>query len=182
MERPNADEYVPYYDRYISLVTEDDVLALARDQVEEVRRFAAAIPRELEEHRYAPGKWSVREVFGHLIDVERVHAYRAFAIARGETKDLPGFEPDDFAAESGAGAVALRDLVEELVQERLSNVSFLARLSPRAWRRIGTADGKRISVRALAYILPGHIKHHLRLLRELYGVGEAGNPGAGAPR
>jgi hypothetical protein len=171
MERPAPDEYIPYYGKYISLVPEGDVLQVAEEQVGEVRAFVETVPEDMEGYRYAPGKWSVREVLGHLVDVERVLSYRAFAIARGETQALPGFEPDDYAAASEANRSSLQYLAEELEHVRLGNVAFLRRLSEEAWRRVGTASGDRISVRALAYILTGHVRYHLGHLRERYGLG-----------
>src|SRR3954469_21244316 len=102
MRRPNPTEHIPYYEKYIALVPEGDVLQFMEGQISEVRAFAEAVSEEREGYRYAPDKWTLREVLGHLIDAERVLSYRAFCIARGETKPLNGFEPDDYAAEAEA--------------------------------------------------------------------------------
>ncbi|HZF08121.1 MAG TPA: DinB family protein [Thermoanaerobaculia bacterium] len=174
MERPAPNEYVPYYEKYIALVPlgpGTDVLQVLEDQIPQVRAFFAAIPEARGGERYALGKWSVREVLGHLIDVERIMAFRALCIARGETKSLTGFEPDDYAAQSDVDRCLLADLVEELVLVRRANLAMLRRLSEEASRRMGTASDNPVSVRALAHIMAGHVPYHLQLLKERYGVG-----------
>jgi DinB superfamily len=145
--RPGEGEYAPFYAGYVALVPEADILAVLERRAGELRELAASVPAERETHRYAEGKWSVREVLGHLVDGERVFGYRAFCISRGE-----------------------RELADELGLVREPNLAFLRRLSPRDWERMGTASGKPISVRALAWIMAGHPRHHVRSLREHYGV------------
>ncbi len=132
--------------------------------------LVAAVPESAAGHRYAPGKWSLREVLGHLVDTERILAYRAFSIARGETQPLNGYEPEEYAAESAADGTRLRDLLAEFEHVRRGNIAMLRRLPGEAWQRVGTASGHPISVRALAYIMAGHIPHHLGIIREQYGV------------
>lgn len=170
MGRPAPTEYAPFYAGYVALVPEDDVLTVLESQASDWRRFAAAVPAERESHRYAPGKWSIREVFGHLVHAERVFGYRAFAISCGEQAPLPSFDENAYVAASGDGAVALGALVEELVAVRQANLAFLRRLPTGAWGRVGTASGKPVSVRALAFIMAGHPRHHLAILRDRYGV------------
>jgi hypothetical protein len=171
-QRPTADEYAPFYAGYIGKVTEDDVLPVLAEQPAILRRLAAAVPPERETYRYAPGKWSVREVAGHLGDVERVFGYRAWRISRGDTTPLSGFDENRYVEASNYGERPLAELVEELATLRQANLALLRSLPPEAWPRLGTANNNPISVRALAYIMAGHVRHHLDVLRERYGVGE----------
>ena len=168
--RPAATEYAPFYAGYVSLVAEDDVTAVLEKQLDELRALGASVPRERECWRYAPGKWSVREVFGHLIDGERIFGLRAFCFSRGEREPLPSFDENAYVAASGYDAVPLAVLVEELVEVRRGNLAVLRRLDAEGWARVGTASGRPVSVRALAYVMAGHPRHHLAILRERYGL------------
>jgi len=170
MQRPAPTEHIPYYEYYVSLVPGDDILKVFMEQLSEVRAFVDSVPEEKERYRYAPGKWSLREAMGHVVDSERIFAYRACCIARGETQGLNGYEQDDYVANSEAGNRSLRDLFEELEHQRRSNVSMLRGLSDAAWKRMGSANGDPVSVRALVYIMAGHVTHHLQVFRERYGV------------
>jgi hypothetical protein len=170
MQRPNPTEHIPYYEKYIALVPEGDVLQFMEGQIAEISALVEAVSEEQERYRYAPGKWSLREVLGHLIDTERVLSYRAFCIARGETQPLNSFEPDDYAAQAEADRTSMRDLFLEFENVRRGTLAMLRRLSEEASRRVGTASGHPISTRALAYIMAGHIPHHLQIVREKYGV------------
>jgi hypothetical protein len=170
VQRPEPTEHLPYYERYIALVPEGNILDLLENQLADLRAFVAAVPESRAGHRYAPGKWTFREVLGHLVDTERVLAYRAFSIARGEIQPLNGYEPEEYAVEAEADRTSMADLYQEMESVRRGNIAMLRRLSEEAWRRIGTASGYPISVRALAYIMAGHIPHHLRIVREKYGV------------
>jgi hypothetical protein len=133
-------------------------------------RLAALMARDREEFRYEPGKWSVREVIGHLTDAERVFGYRAFCIARGEQKMLPGFDENAYVAESGYDRHPVADLVREFIDVRRANLDALGRLNRNAWTRQGNANGHTITVRALAYIMAGHVRHHCEILTTRYGV------------
>ena len=168
-ERPTSDEYAPHFEGYVSRVKGSDVLAVLRDQVE---GFATAlsVPEEKAGHRYAPGKWSVREVAGHVLDGERVFAYRALCIARGEKGSLPSFDEQEYMKPAPFERYSLAELLEEWRALRGANLSMLAHLDDAAWRRIGTANGKPTSVRALAFVMAGHPDHHLAVLRERYGI------------
>jgi hypothetical protein len=168
--KPAETEYAPFYAGYVSLVPEGDILATLAGQVEEFRRFAAKVPPDREGFRYAPDKWSVREVMGHLVDGERVFGYRAFCFSRGEQAALPSFDEQVYVQSSSYDRLPLADLADELVGVRRSNVTFLRRLDAGAWTRTGTASGKTISVRALAYIMVGHCRHHFEVLRDRYGL------------
>jgi hypothetical protein len=167
--RPEETEYAPPYGRYIARVPETAILPVLESQIVELRALAEAAA-EKETYRYAPGKWSVRELIGHLTDAERVFGFRAFCFSRGEEAALPGFEENQYVAASGYDAVDLASLVREWVLVREANLEFLRRLPEESWSRTGTASGWAISVRALVYALAGHVRHHREVLRQSYGV------------
>ena len=168
--RPGEGEYAPFYAGYVALVPETDILAVLERQAAELRELAASVPAERETYRYGEGKWSVREVLGHLVDGERVFGYRAFCISRAERAGLPSFDENQYVAETRSNAIPLRELADELALVRESNLTFLRRLEAREWERAGTASGKAITVRALAWVMAGHPRHHVRILHERYGL------------
>jgi hypothetical protein len=167
-EKPGIEEFAPFFAGYVSLVPETDVLPVLEDQAAEVRRQAQLFSPDRESFRYAAGKWSVREVVGHMGDAERVFGYRAFCIGRGEAANLPGFDEQQYVAHSSFGACALADLVDEFSRLRESNLLVLRRLDEAAWKRFGSANGSPVSVRALAFIMAGHVRHHLNVLSTRY--------------
>jgi hypothetical protein len=168
---PAADEYAPYYGRYIALIPPGaDILGQLDRQREEVLTRFRTVPESKGAHRYAPGKWSVRQVVCHLTDTERIMAYRALRIARADATPLPGFDENAYAPESGADAVPLAELVAEFADVRRASVALFRHLPADAWVRRGTASESPFSVRALAWIIVGHPIHHLGVLRERYGV------------
>src|SRR5229473_3014010 len=171
MNRPNESEYAPYYQGYVAHVNETDILPVLRTQLDELDVLLGRVGPEYERHRYAEGKWSIREIVGHLIDAERVFGYRAFSIARGEKQNLPGFEQDEYMLTAPYDKIDLEDLLSELRLVRLSNIAMLRNLDEQAWQRIGTANDAQVSVRALAFIMAGHVRHHMGVLRERYQVG-----------
>jgi hypothetical protein len=168
MDRPSAAEFASFYAGYVSLVPEADIMSVLEGQADDVRLQTRAFIPKREEFRYADGKWSVREVLGHMTDAERVFGFRAFCFSRGEENALPGFEQDDYVARGGFDRCSLVDLVQEFCQIREMNLTVLRRLNDAAWQRMGTASGKRVSVRALAYIPAGHVRHHLHVLSTSY--------------
>jgi hypothetical protein len=168
-ERPTDSEYAPYYERYVSLV-DGNVLAVLEEQKGVLRRLAESIPPERESYRYAEGKWSIREVIGHMIDGERVFGYRSFCISRGDQTPLPGFDENRYIADSDYNNRSLHDLVDELIAARDLNLRTFHALSEEAWSRLGIASGHPVSVRALAYITAGHLKHHVKVLASRYGM------------
>jgi uncharacterized damage-inducible protein DinB len=168
--RPTETEYASFYAGYVALVPEADVLSVLEGQAEVIRRLLAPVPAEKEGYRYAEGKWSLRQVLGHLVDAERVFGYRAFCFSRGEQAALPSFDENEYVGAGRAESIPLARLVEELALVRQGNLAFLRRLDDREWARVGTASGKPVSVRALAWIMAGHPRHHLNVLRERYGV------------
>ena len=170
--RPQENEFAQFYAGYVALVPEDDILKVLDEQVTVFRAIAASVPADKETWAYAPGKWTVRQVFGHIADGERVFGHRAFCIARGDQQSMPGFDEQAYMAESGCHACPLSELVDELAALRAVNLMFLRKLPPEAWRRMGSANGTPVSVTALAYMLAGHARHHLGVLHERYGLPE----------
>jgi uncharacterized damage-inducible protein DinB len=170
MQRPTEAEYATFYARYVALVPETDVVGVLEHEIDEIRRLLASVSPGKESYRYAEGKWSIRQVLGHLVDAERVFGYRAFCFSRGEQAALPSFDENQYVAAAGSDATPLRELCDELALVRESNLAFLRRLEPREWARVGTASGQPVSVRALAWIMAGHPRHHVQVLRERYGV------------
>lgn len=171
MDKPTAEEYAPAFAGYIARVTESDVLGVLAGQPEELRALARTIAPEREQYRYAAGKWSVREVVGHMTDVERVMGYRAFAIGRGDRTHLPGFDDPAYIAASRYDERSLRDLVEDFVLVRAANLRVLEAFDPAEWVRRGIANENTVSVRALAFIMAGHFRHHMESLKSKYGIG-----------
>ncbi|CAG1773293.1 hypothetical protein BAC2_03869 [uncultured bacterium] len=166
--RPQVSEYAPYYERYIAQVPGDDVLSVLRGQAGEVERLFGRVGAGSETFRYGPDKWTFREVAGHLTDAERVFGLRAFCFSRGERAPLPSFDENAYVEEGRYGGVSLHDLVTEFVAVRAANVAFLSRLEDDRWTRVGTASSHAISVRAIAFIMAGHVRHHLAILDERY--------------
>ena len=169
--RPTADEYAPYYARYVSAVPEGDVLETLEHQIEETVALLAAVGESRAGHRYAEGKWSVRELVGHMADAERIFAYRALCIARGETASLPGFDEDAYVAGADFDARTLNSLLGELTTVRRSTLSLFRNLGDAALARRGTANGQSVTVRGIAWIVAGHERHHQQILRERYLAG-----------
>lgn len=171
--RPDASEYLPYYGKYIALVPDGDLVEMLRTNLDETLALVRGLPESRGGHRYGPDKWSIREVLAHVIDAERIFAYRALRIARGDTTPLPGFDENAYAAASEADARTLADLADELEHVRLGNVALFRGLSDEALARRGMASDAAVSARALAWITAGHELHHRALLRERYLAGDA---------
>jgi uncharacterized damage-inducible protein DinB len=166
--RPEANEYAPYYEKYVSLVPDADIAGTLARQNEETLALLGTVAEERAGFRYEPGKWSIKQVVGHLIDAERIFAYRALAIARGERQALPGMEQDEYMARADFDARTLADLTEEFAHVRRANVLMLRGLDAEAWSRRGVASDNEVTVRALAYIIAGHEAHHVQILRARY--------------
>ena len=168
--RPAPEEHAPFFAGYVKLVPETDVLPVLAAQASEIRRLAASVPADRGTFRYAPGKWSVREIFGHIGDAERVFGYRAFCISRGDRTPLPGFDENDYITESAYDERTVVELADDFAGLRGANLAVLGRLDPARWARVGNANGNPVSVRALAFIMAGHVRHHLGVLKARYGV------------
>lgn len=170
IERPGQGEYNPYYQRYLTDVPDGDLLELLQLQGAEMVSLLRSISEDKSTYRYEPGKWSVREVVGHVVDTERVFTYRALAFARGEKAPLPSFDENQWAGVSNAAHRRLADLTDECIAVRAATLALFRGLAPADFARAGVASDSTVTVRALAWITAGHERHHLRLLRERYKV------------
>ena len=167
--RPAPDEYAPALAGYVGRIAEhEDILVALARQHEELLAWLGRVPPGGGDHRYAPEKWSIKEVVGHLSDTERVWAYRALRIGRGDATPLPGFDDQAYVPEQRAADRPLADLVEEWDAVRRATLTLLRNLPPGAWTRRGMASDLPISVRALAYVTAGHVRHHLEVLEARY--------------
>jgi hypothetical protein len=166
--RPEKSEYPSDCEGYVSRVPDGDVVAVLGKQLDETLALIRSIPEARGDYRYAEGKWSIKELFGHGIDGERVLAYRALRFARGDTTPLSGFEQDDFVRGADFNKRSLEDLASEYEYVRRASISLFASLEDSAWDRRGTANNNEVSVRGLAFIIAGHERHHLEVLRTRY--------------
>jgi uncharacterized damage-inducible protein DinB len=168
--RPEPSEYAPFFAGYVAKVLAGEILEVLEDQRARVVDGLSDLSDDRVDFRYAEGKWTVRQVLGHVNDAERVFGYRALCIARGEAAPLPGFDEQLYMANAPFAECAFADLRYEFDALRRANVLLLRQLDEAAWRRQGTANGTPVTVRALAYIMAGHVEHHLGILRERYQV------------
>lgn len=169
--RPQADEYAPYYGQYIRRVPSGaDIFAVLSGQPDELRALLASVSDDRASVRPAPGEWSVKEVVGHVCDAERIFAYRALRVARRDTTPLPGFEQDDYVRATDLNARSLPDLVEEFALQRRANVLCFQPLTEAESQRRGTASNNPVSVRALLFMMAGHVMHHIESLKTDYKV------------
>ena len=167
MNPPQPDEFSPYYATYINTVSEN-VLGELEHQATSFPKFLKLISDEKAYYAYAEGKWTVKEVVGHMIDTERIMAYRALRIARNDQTPLASFEENDYVANAAFNDRSLESLSEEFVAVRISNVYLFKHLSAEEFSRMGTASDKAVSVRALLYIIVGHVNHHWKVIEERY--------------
>ena len=168
MNKPDSTEYAPYFEKYISLVPEGEIVVTLGKQIESTLSLIRGLSAAQGDLRYAPGKWSVKEVIGHLIDAERIFAYRALRFARNDATPLPGFDENSFVDNAGFGSRSLADLAEEFQYTRKSNLYLFKSLDGDSSLRLGSASDNKISVRAIAYIIAGHELHHVGILRSRY--------------
>ncbi len=171
MSRPSENDYAPYYKNYIDYIEGDNIIKILRDQLSRTVKLFKSIPEEKGDYAYAKGKWSIKEVLGHITDSERIFAYRALCIARGEKKSLPGFEQDDYVREGNFNDRTLKDIIEEYIQLRKSNIFLFNSFSEDALNRRGLANNYEVTVRALFFIIAGHELHHINILKEKYIAG-----------
>ena len=169
--RPAAGEFDPYYALYINRVPEGDITAVVEGQIRDTAAALRTVPASKATYRYAEGKWSIAEVIGHVTDAERIFSYRAMRIARADATPIEGFDENAYVPAGEFDRRSLAELIAEFEAVRQATVSLVRGFPPAAWTRIGTANGKAISVRALIYVIAGHERHHLGTLRERYGVG-----------
>lgn len=179
--RPAPGEYAPYAQADIDRVQGFDAVAVLEALAERTLAFLQSLPEDrLAGLRYAPGKWTVKDVVGHLVDDERVFAYRAFCVARGESLSLPGFDEQVYAAGRGAERSSWGELLSDYRAVRAASLTLFRSVSPAAWTRAGEVNGYRATPRGLAFHIAGHELHHVRLLEERYlpllGRGAAHDP------
>jgi hypothetical protein len=168
--KPDASEHAPYFSRYVDLVADGDILGTLAGQIDGTLTELKKVSDEASLERYSPGKWSVREVLGHMIDTERIFAYRALTVARNDRTELPGFEQDDYIPAAQFDRRPWADLLEEFAAVRRSNLLMFRGLEQEAWTRQGVVNRNPLSVRAAAYVIAGHELHHMRVLHQKYGV------------
>jgi hypothetical protein len=166
--RPASTEYAPYYEKYVSLVPEGDLLQLMSQQIKETTDLLRNITDAQGEYRYAPGKWSLKEVIGHMSDTERVMSYRLLRFARGDQTPLMGFDEKTYVNGAAFELHSVQDLLEELAAVRQATLYLLHGLTDEAWERAGKANDNDVTVRGLAFIIAGHELHHRKIIDELY--------------
>jgi hypothetical protein len=166
--RPEPTEYAPYYDKYISRVADGNIIATLASQIDNTVALLHGLSDAQAGFRYAPEKWSIKEVVGHLIDSERIFGYRALRFARNDKTPLSGFEQNDYVEAAAFDDQSLGDLASEFEHVRRANLHLLRGLTGEAWGRRGDANGNAVSVRALAYIIAGHELHHMEIIRTKY--------------
>ncbi|HEY6338406.1 MAG TPA: DinB family protein [Candidatus Sulfotelmatobacter sp.] len=168
--RPQASEYAPYYDRYISLIHDNDILTTLDQQRRQMVQLLSGVSEADGDFRYAPEKWSAKEVLGHVCDTERIFAYRALRISRGDSTPIEGFEQDDYVKNGPFARRPFADAIEDYIAVRRATISLLRSLEEPAWSRRGTANKNEVTVRAIAYLIAGHEVHHRRILEQKYFV------------
>ncbi len=168
IERPSADEFAPFYANYVSGVPDGDITEILEAQARELVELLGRLDVARAEYRYAPGKWSVKEVVGHITDTERIFAYRALRISRGDATPLAGFDQDTYVAGAHFDRRDLGSLLAEFQTVRAATVSLFRSMTEEESRRAGSANATPVTARALAFIAAGHERHHSRILRERY--------------
>ncbi len=166
--KPATTEYAPHYERYVSLVPKTNIIETLRHEMADTLALIGSLSDEIADHRYAAGKWSVREVIGHVIDTERIFSYRALRFARNDQTVLPGFDQDAYVENGHFDHRRLIDLAREYEQVRKASIELFISLADEAWSRRGVANNAEVSVRALAWIIAGHELHHKQVLRTKY--------------
>jgi hypothetical protein len=167
-QRPAQSEYAAYYHRYIERVPEGDIRMILRAQLADTLALLRPLTEDMAGHRYEEGKWTIRQVIGHILDTERIFLYRALRIARGDQTPLPGYNENIYADAGGFDTRPLHSLLAELEVTRAGTAAFFQNLPDEAWSRMGTANSYPISVRALAYAIAGHELHHRAILQDRY--------------
>ena len=167
-KRPKPSDYAPFYESYISLVPEGEFLQILESQLQDWQRLLGDLSEPAADFRYAPDKWSIKEVLGHVSDSERIFAYRLLRIARGDQTPLAGFEQDDYVRTANSSARNRSDLLAEFAAVRRATITLVSSLSDAAWIRRGVANQREISATALAFIIAGHERHHWLILERMF--------------
>jgi DinB superfamily len=168
MKRPEKNEYAAYYETYVSLVEELDIVAAMQLQQKELETIFSQITVEKGLYAYSEGKWTIKQLLGHLIDGERVFSYRALRIGRGDQTPLPGFDQDPYVENGNFNETNLADLLNEMLHLRESNILMFSNFTQDNFDNFGTASENKITTLALAYIMVGHVRHHVNILKEKY--------------
>ncbi len=168
MKRPQPNEYPPYYKSYLDTVKTNNIIKELTDQVLDIQAIISEIPKEKEDYRYADGKWSVKEVIGHMIDTERVLAYRAMRFARKDKTPLPGYDENFFVANANFQKQTLPSLCEEFTIVREANLALFKVWDEEALSQFGVANNLDVSVRAILYMIAGHATHHMNVIKLRY--------------
>jgi hypothetical protein len=168
LTRPQANEAVPYYSRYIDLISSDDIVGVLENQLEETLAFLRVISEEKSLYRYEPEKWTIRQLLSHVNDCERVFLFRALWFARGFQEALPSYDQDICVEAAKANDISWASHVKEFCSIRRATLAFFSNLPAEAWLQRGIASENSFTVRALAYILAGHVSHHTAIIRERY--------------
>lgn len=168
MAKPQPGDYVSFHKTYISKIGNGDILDILLAQQESTFQFFRSLPADKIDYAYAEGKWTVKQVLGHIIDTERIMTYRALRFARADQNPLPGFEQDDYVINSHHNELSIDDLNEEFRLLRMANMYFFKSLNAQELQRFGLASGYHVTVNALLYIIAGHVEHHLSILKERY--------------
>jgi len=168
MQKPNPEEHTPYFSLYIDTVPNIDIIDALKMQADSLPKLLAGVTEEKSQYRYAPEKWSVKELTGHILETERIMAYRALCISRNEKVSLPSFDQDEYVRQTDYSKITMKGLLEEFIVLRKSNILMLKNFTEEMCSRKGLANQKPITVRALAYVIYGHAQHHINILNEKY--------------
>ncbi|PFG05355.1 DinB family protein [Bacillus sp. es.034] len=168
ISKPETNEYPPYYKGYVNNVPDGDLLQILDEQHKETKKLLMDLSEEKAEYQYAPGKWTIKEVIGHITDTERIMCYRLLSIARGEKGMLPGYNDDDYVKRGQFNCFSLSDLLHHQALVRQHTILLLSSMDEEALRQRGNANGSEVTARAIAYIIAGHEMHHRRIIKDRY--------------
>ncbi|TWE04956.1 DinB family protein [Neobacillus bataviensis] len=168
VQRPEASEFPEYYLPYVNLVPDGNLLEILKENLEKTASLAEGLSEEAGQSRYAPGKWSIKEVLGHMTDTERIMSYRLLRVGRGDRTPLAGFNENDYIAASNFDRLSIKQIIEDFTAVRKATITLINNMPEEAWERIGVANNSDTTTRALAYIITGHALHHLKIINERY--------------
>jgi hypothetical protein len=168
IQRPKENEYPAYYQPYVNLVLDIDMVELLKENLQETIELFEGLSEEDGLFRYSPSKWSIKEVLGHMTDTERIMSYRLLRVGRGDSTPLAGFDENDYVAGSQINKLPIRDILEDFIATRNSTLTLIQNMPKDAWVNIGFANGAEISALAIAYIIAGHAIHHRKIIMERY--------------
>ncbi len=167
-EYPESTEYAHFYSTYVELVDKTNIISTLNNQMHEVFTLMNSVPGNKAYFKYAPDKWTLKEVLGHMIETERVFSFRALAISRGEKQEIPGMDQDEYMEGNNYNKRTISNLTNEYLAVRVSTIHLLSSMTKEMISRKGTASGTEVTVRALAFIMAGHVAHHFEILKDRY--------------